>query len=709
MKGGLESLSFEVNSAIISEKELQKLMLPPKFAGYGLDRSVLCVKQSFSKSSSYKRYISLIIIEGQPEHKAYGEMTQHDQFIRHCLTLQGELTFVTNFTSIDVNEQKLEQLIKDANATALINGDLKSVSIKTKKQQESYYETGINSGFTQTSTYVLISAKSEDMCRRVTLDVENSLNTIYSGIHFSVKTSILEGRKLKHGYKRVALKLPVGKETKMSVFQLSPFTHLPEKPIRGIESNYIPEFEIPREVTEKDASIEIGHVIFRGKPLQPLKLKIEDLRRSATVLGLIGSGKTCLTKNLMLELTRRFSSINWIVFDYKSEYTHLLSLLPSETIGDIIVLAPSSVYAPLRINIFDPCGFSSEEHSDRVFSLIREVYSTMFQQDIELSVQMERVLKDVLDKYISDPTARRKGFEGFLKALDIYATQHKDKFSFLEKTVTALHNRLKKFIRGSLKEIFDVSRSNVSFSDLLQKKVIIDLGYLQSQRVPKDDIRFLMNFLVRLYGAHAIKRGLQHQLRNLIVIEECQFLVPELYRKQTSIDATPTEELSILLRAYGVGFIFVGTRPLFAENSLANSYTIISFQLTKDAELLQKYMTLDAKQVDYLKRISSQECLIFSPTLKYPTLVRVNDFKGSNVTESTIQTRNLFNYPKLYECMTSKTRKHVKNPANTVNVISCEKCASKEEMDDCNNFRNKSCVECYEKTQETAISEGGGF
>ena len=112
MKGGLESLSFEVNSAIISEKDLQKLMLPPKFAGYGLDRSVLCVKQSFSKSSSYKRYISLIIIEGQPEHKAYGEMTQHDQFIRHCLTLQGELTFVTNFTSIDVNEQKLEQLIK---------------------------------------------------------------------------------------------------------------------------------------------------------------------------------------------------------------------------------------------------------------------------------------------------------------------------------------------------------------------------------------------------------------------------------------------------------------------------------------------------------------------------------------------------------------------------------------------------------------------
>jgi len=333
----------------------------------------------------------------------------------------------------------------------------------------------------------------------------------------------------------------------------------------------------------------------------------------------------------------------------------------------------------------------------------------MFQQDIDLSVQMERVLKDVLDEYIADPRTRVKGFEGFLKELDKYAERNKGKFSYLEKTVTALHNRLKKFVRGILKEIFDVERSNISYDDLIKKKVIVDLGYLQSQRVPKDDIRFLMNILVRLYGSHAIKRGLQRQLRNLIIVEECQFLVPELYRKQTSIDATPTEDLSILLRAYGVGFVFVGTRPLFAENSLANSYTIISFQLTKDAELLQKYMNLDDRQVNYLKRMRSQEYLIFSPTLQYPTRVRSNDFIGSNVSEEIIRKRNLLNYPNLYEHMISYSREYFNQNADTVNTISCAKCTAKESMKYCKDLSNKSCLGCYRTTHRNIINEGGSF
>ena len=710
MRGSLESLSFEVESDIVSEKELSAMTSKPEFVGYGLNNSVLCVQRISPEISSYDtRFVSIIFIEGQPEHKAYREMTQHDQFIRHCLSLQVELTFVTNFKSLDVNEKKLKHLVNEFNNAASGNKDLMNI-LETQILEESLeYPTGMQFGFTKASTYVLVSAKDEEMCRGKTIDIENSINTIYSGIHYSVKTSILEGRKLKRAHERVGLKLSLGKETKLSVFRLSSLTHLPEKPIRGIESKYIPEFEIPLEISNVDECIEIGQVVFREKPLQPLRLKLEDLRRSTTVIGLIGSGKTCFTKNMVLEVSNKFPMIDWIAFDFKSEYTQLLPLLSCEVINDVIILAPGSEHAPLQINIFDPHDLSSEEHADRVFSLIREVYSTMFQQDIDLSVQMERVLKDVLDDYIADPTARIKGFEGFLQALDDYAIAHKNKFSYIEKTVTALNNRLKKFMRGILKKIFDVSDSNVSFDDLLQKKVIVDLGYMQSKQVPKDDVRFLMNFLVKLYGAYAIKRGLQQRLRNLIIVEECQFLVPELYRKQTSIDATPTEDLSILLRAYGVGFVFVGTRPIFAENSLANSYTIISFQLTKDAELLQKYMILDERQVNYLKRMKSQECLVFSPTLKYPTRVRANDFKGSDITEERIRTRNFLNYPDLYKTVVSDTNQnHVKNLEGFVKTIACEECPLKEATKD-KNFRNKTCMECYCTTQQTAINEGGEF
>lgn len=692
MKGGLESLSFEIDNETVSERELRMITLLPKIKGHESDKSLLQVKRTFLEEFSYdQRYASIILIEGLPEHKAYGELTQHDRFIRHCLNLQVEVTFVMNFKEAKIKKGKLEKIAKEAENGYLSNRSFRNVLIDDQKRQEaSDYAAGLRSGYTKVSAYVLISAKDEEVCKRAALDIENSINTIYSGTHYCVKTSALSGRKLKRAYKRTGLRLSVGKEMEMSIFRLSPFTHLPEKPILGIDSEYIPDFEIPFEATDVEDGIEIGRVLRGEKELQPLKLKVEDLRRSMTILGLIGSGKTCLTKNLVLELSRKAPHVNWIMFDYKSEYTQLLSKLPTNLRSNVLVLAPGSEYAPLRINLFDPCDFSPEEHADRVFSLIREVYSTMFQQDIDLSVQMERVLKDVLDEYVADPTARTKGFKGFLQALDNYATVHKNKFSFLEKTVTALYNRLEKFKRGALKKIFEIDKSNVSLDDLLKKKVIVDLGYMQSRRVPKDDIRFLMNFLVRLYGDYAIKRGLQQNLRNLIIVEECQFLVPELYKKQTSIDATPTEDLSILLRAYGVGFVFVGTRPIFAENSLANSYTIISFQLTKDAESIQKYMNLDEMQVNYLKRMRRQECLVFSPTLRYPTRVRVNNFMENDVIEDSNRAPNTLNYSNSSDTATSGRIEHVKDLANAVKALFCEKCPLEGAIEYCKDFRNSA-------------------
>ncbi len=692
MKGGLESLSFEIDDDTISEEDLRKITLLPEIEGYGSEKSLLKVKRNFLEGFSYnQRYASIIHIEGLPEHKAYGELTQHDRFIRHCLSLQIEVTFVMNFKDTKIRKGKLEEIAKEDENGALSNNIVRHVLLDDQKRQEaSDYAAGLRSGLTKVCAYVLITTPDEELCKRAVLDIENSLNTIYSGTHYCVTTSTLKGRKLKRAYKKVGLRISIGKETEMSVFRLSPFTHLPEKPILGIESEYTPEFEIPLETINVKEGIEIGRVVRGEKLLQPLILKTEDLRRSMTVLGLIGSGKTCLTKNLVLELSQKAPNVNWIVFDYKSEYRQLLSKLETNLHSEMLVFAPGSEFAPLKINLFDPCGFPPEEHADRVFSLIREVYSTMFQQDIDLSVQMERVLKDVLDEYITDPTARAKGFKGFFKALENYGITQKDKFSFLDKTITALYNRLEKFIRGALKEIFDVDRSNIVFDDLLRKNVIVDLGYMQFRRVPKDDIRFLMNFLVRLYGDYAIKRGLQQTLRNLIIVEECQFLVPELYRKQTSIDATPTEDLSILLRAYGIGFVFVGTRPLFAENSLANSYTIVAFQLTKDAEILQKYMNLDEMQVNYMKRMRQQECLVFSPTLKYPTRVRANNFEENDVIEDNNRTPITLKYSNSSEIATSDTIEYINDLAKTVKLIFCEKCPLEGAVEYCKNFRNSA-------------------
>ncbi|MHA2062538.1 MAG: helicase HerA domain-containing protein, partial [Candidatus Sifarchaeia archaeon] len=372
MKGGLESLSFEIDDNTISEKELRKITLLPEIEGYGSDKSLLKVKRSFLEDISYnQRYASIIHIEGLPEHKAYGELTQHDRFIRHCLNLQIEVTFVMNFKDTKIRKGKLEEFAKEDENGSLSNNIVRNVLLEDQKRQEvSDYAAGLRSGLTKVSAYVLITTPDEELCKRAALDIENSLNTIYSGTHYCVTTSTLKGRKLKKAYKKANLRISIGKEIEMSVFRLSPFTHLPEKPILGIESEYIPEFEIPLDTINVKEGIEVGRVVRGEKLLQPLKLKVEDLRRSMTVLGLIGSGKTCFTKNLVLEISQKASNVNWIVFDYKSEYKQLLSKLPNNVNSEVLVLAPSSEFAPLKINLFDPCGFPPEEHADRVFSLI---------------------------------------------------------------------------------------------------------------------------------------------------------------------------------------------------------------------------------------------------------------------------------------------------------------------------------------------------
>lgn len=687
--GALKALPFHLKTRIMSSQELYKLFdCLPIHAVKGKDKDILELGEGITGTSEY---LGIVYLKGVPEIDAFAEESQNDRLIRACLDFNAQITFVVNFKKGKVVKEKEKYIELDADTSLSSKGLGTMLKYPRERATASDMVVAQVEGYPRVSAYLVIKTTTEAKCKRYLHEVEGIVHSIWSGMHFAPEVVIMSGRALKKAYHQAMVRSSLMNASQMSIMRLKALVHYPELPHGvGIDANFIPEFELPvQDIFHLNEGLTIGQVLVEGESVQELLLEVEDLRRSMTVLGLIGTGKTCFTKNLVVELSRNAPQVNWIVFDYKSEYSQLLSEVPDEVVKDILVLVPSSEYAPLKMNLFDPCGISAEDHADRIFSLIREVYSSMFQQDINLSVQMERILKNVLDEYIADEGSRIKGFEGFLHALDEYHIVHKKEFDALGKTVTALHNRLEKFTRGALKKIFNVSKSNITISELLEKKVIIDLGYLQSQHVPKDDIRFLMNLLARLCGDYAIKRGLQQRLCNLIIVEECQFLVPELYRKQTSIDATTTEDLSIILRAYGVGFVFIGTRPLFAENSLANSYTIVSFQLTKDAETLQKYMNLDEKQLSYLKRMRRQECLVFSPTLRYPTRVRVKDFEGEDFSKDAIERHNKQYHPGLYESP-HEALEEVKIKAGEIKSFFCRVCGLNGLKPECETTRTNA-------------------
>jgi len=105
-------------------------------------------------------------------------------------------------------------------------------------------------------------------------------------------------------------------------------------------------------------------------------------------------------------------------------------------------------------------------------------------------------------------------------------------------------------------------------------------------------------------------------------------------------------------------------------------------------------MNLDERQANYLKRMRSQEYIFFSPTLKYPTRVRTNDFKGNNVSEEVIRSNNLLSYPNLYESMSSCAKEHVGKITNTVKSTTCEECTADEFVESYECLCNKSSMEC---------------
>ena len=130
----------------------------------------------------------------------------------------------------------------------------------------------------------------------------------------------------------------------------------------------------------------------------------------------------------------------------------------------------------------------------------------------------------------------------------------------LERTALALLNRLHIMYNGILKNVFtDDMEKCITPEYLLKNKVIIDMSYIREKGSIRD-IRFLMNVIVKFLLIESFSRGFS-TLQNLLVIEEAQFLVPEIFYKRTSADFStvtnekPNAHIEIIQKALTTGFI----------------------------------------------------------------------------------------------------------------------------------------------------------
>nr|MDO8098037.1 DUF87 domain-containing protein [Candidatus Njordarchaeota archaeon] len=402
------------------------------------------------------------------------------------------------------------------------------------------------------------------------------------------------------------------------------------------------KFPVSNHEQQKDGSNDNGAVgdEHRGGSLRlgrsdssiigDISVSLHDMSMHMVVLGESGFGKTTFVTNLLTQIWEIDPTFPWLVFDLKGEYLHHLP-----DIRHLIVLKPSLnrievyhrrldanesnvsivTYMPLRVDLLTfrsspPTGGGRGSIVGRVFNVLRESLASTFRESSDLSPLMEKILWESLDRVYNSPHGTGGFFDLLLRKIEAYVDSREGSREDIVKSSQALVNRIERFRRSYLGDILN-SRAKVSLSTLTKAKVIIDLSECVSQG-STEDLRLLLNLIMEKVFEEAVKRGLSQANRatHITVIEDANLLVPEVLHRRTMGDVTAVEEMFLIARAYGEGFILVAQRPTLSSFTLSNAGIKVVFRTPYDARKIGEMLGINEMSQQALKSLRKFEAII---------------------------------------------------------------------------------------------------
>jgi hypothetical protein len=386
------------------------------------------------------------------------------------------------------------------------------------------------------------------------------------------------------------------------VSRLVAFVNTPVQQLPVIAVSQVPDFPVPAKEL-LDNELRIGQAVFSGRRLNTVGLRTEWLREHVAVLGATGTGKTTLVKHLMAELSRK-SDTPWWVFDIKgSDYVDLV-----DGDGEILVLRPG-IDSSFVMDFMDSEVDSPEKHAHTTFAILREVLVERGTTS-ELSPAMEKLLRKAVLR-VAEEEEKGSSVQSLLDAISNLAGD--DRIGGM--TRDALLNRLDILSREPLGSILGSGPNAVRISELMNKRVILDLQYV-ARTGGMDAARLLYNLIAKRIFDCALQRGIKPGLHHVVVLEEASNLVPESYARHSAADVTTGESMVMLQRATGQGVIVVSTRPNVSSNILANTATKVTFRLPYDSVVGARFMSLDSGQEKYLRTMKRGRALIVMPGIE---------------------------------------------------------------------------------------------
>lgn len=441
------------------------------------------------------------------------------------------------------------------------------------------------------SLYTFITSKDEQSLAS-NLELSKTILTFFNDDKNSVYIGELKSTYFLENIERIALYMPI-KELSL------PFTEAQSLISSSgiLFSKYFNKItqivSIPENLYKGD--IYIGKVVFEGSYVSDAYLSLDDLAHHMIILGQTGSGKSTFVKNILLQLVKKKPQINWLIIDFKGEYSDVFKKISKRI--EIKIYTPGHKSSSFKLNLFEPYKEAPEVHAMRIYSIMTDIFHEMFEgESTDFSSQMRRVLYEAIYNVVVDKNKRC--FKALVNEIKKIAAGNNS----LERTALALLNRLHIMYNGILKNIFtdDMERC-ITPEYLLKNKVIIDMSYIREKGSTRD-IRFLMNMIVKFLLVESFSRGLS-TLQNLLVIEEAQFLVPEIFYKRTSADFSTVEDMIHVERSFGIGIIAISTRPIISSNILANAGIKVAFKNDFDFDKIAKFFGFKDTEANIMREI----------------------------------------------------------------------------------------------------------
>ncbi len=594
-------------------------------------------------------YLSILNLDSIAPINANSALTQIDQLINNILTHNISVHYISVIEpSSKFDFFKQLEKFQDSN---LANKTLDKFTLEDKLHHEllnirhSEYIQMWNS-----STYIVIKALDLEILKRHIQKIKAIFKQVFSNSMVTGNVKILEKKELEKALPKIIMRDRIN-NIKMSSEQVISTFHLPESVVPSISiKKDIPLFEIPPKLEKLDKrKIKIGTIYHGDKLLYNSYIDLEELRLNMFIVGQIGMGKTEFAKNILKELYKTVPNINWLVLEWKGDYKDLITRINEP----IQVINVGSEKNPLKLNIFDPNRANPENHAMKIFSIIKEIFKSSYKSrsylaNYELSPQMEKIARDVLIECMRNPNKRN--FKAFFNELKEYEKKYfGSQKSSITMSVAAIENRFQRLTTGVLGRVLNTENSNVNFQDLMNRKIIFDLSSVIFNEGTKEDVRLLINLILKYVIDQALRRGPTPELKHIVILEDSQLLVPEVLREVP--ETTLGEDIPLLLRSVGEAMISVATRPQISPDIISNSAIKVTFKLNQadDTIKVAKYQNLNEEQEQYLRLTKKQEAIVTTLNFPYPFRIKTVTSYPKTVTDVDIIKHNKKFYPEMYE------------------------------------------------------------